>query len=157
VSEAGSKPGSHAKGDIMCKTLTLTAGLLAAAVVAAPTLAADDAVARQSPPGAPFVQVSDALPLPEFIPGLGTLFVDPATLPAGPFLAYDHDGTLSATVYMTPMEELEKGTAYDGLAVGAPDVQSVDIYFNAGHPGVEAPHAHVVLYHDEDAKERLAK
>lgn len=141
----------------MCKTLTLTAGLLATAAIAAPTLADDAAAARQSPPGDPFVQVSDVLPLPEFIPGLGTLFVDPETLPAGPFLAYDHDGALSATVYMTPLAELEKGTAYDGLALGAPDVQSVDIYFNAGHPGVEAPHAHVVLYHDADAKARLAK
>ena len=26
-------------------------------------------------------------------------------------------------------------------------VDHVDVYFNAGHPGVEVPHAHVVLWH----------
>lgn len=112
---------------------------------------------QKSPPPAPYVQVSNALPLPEFIPGLGTLFVNPETLPAGPFLAYDHDGKLSATVYMTPLEELQGGTAYDALAVGAPSVSSVDIYYNAGHPGAEKPHAHVVIFHDEGAKSRLAE
>ena len=133
--------------------------MLAAAslLLVAPAFAQDDAALKSAPPGDPYVQVSDVLPLPEFIPGLGTLFVDPATLPAGPFLAYDHDGTLSATVYMTPFEELQNGTAYDGLDVGSPTVSSVDIYYNAGHPGVEKPHAHVVLYHDVDAKGRLAE
>lgn len=125
------------------------------ALIATPAAFAQDAPA--APPEAPFVKVSDALPLPEFIPGLGTLYVDPGTLPAGPFLAYDHDGTLSATVYMTPLEDLQNGTAYEGLTVGLPDVSSVDIYYNAGHPGVEKPHAHVILYHDEAAKGRLAQ
>lgn len=120
-------------------------------------LAHDDETLRMSPPGEPYIQVSDALPLPEFIPGLGTLFVDPNTLPAGPFLAYDHDGKLSATVYMTPLEELQNGTAYDDLGIGNHAVSSVDIYYNAGHPGVDKPHAHVVLFHDEDAKSRLAE
>lgn len=134
--------------------------LTAAAMLIATTgasVAHDDKALEQSPPPAPYVQVSDVLPLPAFIPGLGTLFVDPATLPAGPFLAYDHDGKLSATVYMTPLEDLKNGTAYDSLAVGSHTVSSVDIYFNAGHPGVDTPHAHVVLYHDDGAEDRLAK
>jgi hypothetical protein len=139
----------------MSKTFILATGLLVATATA--TLAHDEEALRQSPPGEPYVQVSDALPLPEFIPGLGTLFVDPQTLPAGPFLAYDHDGKLSATVFMTPLEELQNGTAYNDLPIGLHDVDSVDIYFNAGHPGVEAPHAHVVLYHDDGAKTRLAE
>lgn len=83
--------------------------------------------------------------------------MDPGTLPAGPFLAYDHDGKLSATVYMTPLEELQNGTAYDGLGIGNHTVSGVEIYYNAGHPGVDKPHAHVVLFHDEDAKSRLAE
>jgi len=124
---------------------------------ASSVLAHDEEALKEAPPGAPFIQVSDALPLPEFIPGLGTLFVDPATLPAGPFLAYDHDGKLSATVYMTPLEELQNGTSYDGLGVGSHTVSSADVYYNAGHPGVDTPHAHVVLFHDEDAKSRLAE
>ena len=134
--------------------------LLAAAAVlitAGAAVAHDEKALEQSPPGAPYVQVSEALPLPAFIPGLGTLFVDPATLPAGPFLAYDHDGKLSATIYMTPLEELQNGTAYDGLGIGSHTVSGVDIYYNAGHPGVEKPHAHVVLYHDAGAPDRLAQ
>jgi hypothetical protein len=117
----------------------------------------DESAVTQAPPAEPYQQVSELVPLPEFIPGLGTLYVDPATLPAGPFLAYDHDGKLSATVYMTPIDELQNGTAYDSLGLGLHTVSSVDIYFNAGHPGVDKPHAHVVLFHDEDAKARLAE
>lgn len=139
----------------MLRSVILGATLLAASATVA--TAHDTEALLQSPPGEPFVQVSDVLPLPEFIPGLGTLFVAPDTLPAGPFLAYDHDGNLSATIYMTPLEELENGTSYDDLSVGSHDVTSVDIYYNAGHPGVEMPHAHVVLYHDAEAKARLAE
>ena len=126
-------------------------------MLSAPGWAEDGNALLQAPPPEPYVKVSDVLPLPEFLPGLGMLFVDPDTLPAGPFLAYDHDGKLSATVYMTPIGELEGGVAYDGLALGLDTVTSTDIYYNAGHPGVEAPHAHVVLYNDEGAKERLAE
>ena len=129
----------------------------AAMLAVSPALAHDEEALKSAPPGEPYVQVSDVLPLPEFIPGLGTLFVNPDTLPAGPFLAYDHDGALSATVYMTPLEELQDGTAYDDLAIGSHTVSSVDVYYNAGHPGVEKPHAHVVLFHDEGAKGRLAQ
>ena len=103
------------------------------------------------------LRASELVTLPDFLPGLGTLYVDPATLPAGPFLGYDHDGKLSATIYMTPLEDLEGGQAFDDLALGRDSVASVDIYHNAGHPGVEKPHVHVVLYHDADAKARLAE
>lgn len=137
----------------MFKTILLTAGVMAASVA----FVYGEGKVEQMPPDSPYVQVSDVLPLPAFLPGLGTLFVDPSTLPAGPFLGYDHDGKLSATIYMTPLAELEKGVAYDDLDVGLHEVTSVDIYYNAGHPGVEVPHAHVVLYHDAGAKERLAK
>lgn len=138
------------------KTLSFLS-VAASLLLSAPAFAHDEEALRTAPPGGAYVQVSDVLPLPEFIPGLGTLFVDPASLPAGPFLAYDHDGTLSATVYMTPLEDLQNGTAFDGLGLGAHTVSGVDIYYNAGHPGVERPHAHVVLYHDADAKGRLAE
>ena len=137
----------------MLKQIIAVAGSL----VATTGLAQDQAVPDEAPPPAPYAQVSDLVELPEFIPGLGTLFVDPATLPAGPFLAYDHDGSLSATIYMPPLAALKDGTSFDGLAVGAETVASVDIYYNAGHPGVEEPHAHVVLYHDPEAKTRLAE
>lgn len=117
----------------------------------------DESALNEAPPGEPYQQVSELVPLPEFIPGLGTLYVDPATLPAGPFLGYDRDGKLSATIYMTPLDALEGGSAYDDLGVGLHQVHAVDIYYNAGHPGVDKPHAHVVLFHDEGAKARLAE
>jgi hypothetical protein len=137
----------------MHKLLIITAGLLAGTAA----LAQEAGDLTQAPPSAPYQAVSDLVELPEFLPGLGQLFVDPATLPAGPFLGYDHDGRLSATIYMTPIGDLEAGTAYNELPLGAPEVVATDIYFNAGHPGVEEPHAHVVLYHDAEAKSRLAE
>lgn len=139
----------------MIKSMLLSATLLAASATVA--LAHDTEALMQSPPGEPYQQVSDLVPLPDFLPGLGTLFVAPDTLPAGPFLGYDHDGKLSATIYMTPLKALKEGTAYNDLSVGSHEVSSVDIYYNAGHPGVDEPHAHVVLYHDDGAKERLAE
>ena len=133
--------------------------LAAAAVLALvlPLAAPAQDAATTAPPAAPYQKVSELVELPDFLPGLGTLYVDPATLPAGPFLGYDHDGKLSATVYMTPIAALQSGTSYDDLAVGDPTVTSVDIYYNAGHPGVAEPHVHVVLFHDKDAESRLAK
>ena len=126
-------------------------------LAATQALAQDQASSNQGPPPAPYAQVSELAELPEFIPGLGMLYVDPATLPVGPFLAYDRDGALSATVYMPPLADLESGTAFDDLDTGSDTVSSADIYYNAGHPGVEEPHAHVVLYHDAEAKTRLAE
>ena len=122
---------------------------IAAAVLASlsPALAQDVASA---PPPEPYQQVSELVELPEFLPGLGQLFVDPATLPAGPFLAYDRDGGLVSTVYMIPVADLNPDTTFDNLAAPGGSVDHVDVYFNAGHPGVEQPHAHVVLWHVAD-------
>ena len=136
------------------KIALVSAGMILGACAAA---AHAESQLTEAPPGEPYQQVSELVPLPDFLPGLGTLFVDPATLPAGPFLGYDRDGKLSATIYMAPVEELQNGTSYDDLHLGLPNVSSVDIYYNAGHPGVEKPHAHVVLFHDEGAKARLAE
>lgn len=95
-------------------------GVLGAALMlfATAAVAHDQDALRQAPPPKPYAKVSDLVPLPDFIPGLGALYVDPATLPAGPFLGYDHDGTLSATIYMTPIEDLQKGVAFDDLRPG---------------------------------------
>jgi len=109
--------------------------------------AACAAQADKAPPGGDYQKVSELVALPEFIPGLGTLYVQPATLPAGPFLAYDRNGQLVSTIYMIPLEDIEAQKKFDGLAVGAENVVDVDMYYNAGHPGVEAPHYHVVLWH----------
>jgi hypothetical protein len=102
---------------------------------------------EQAPPAEPYKKVSELVTLPDFLPGLGQLYVDPATLPAGPFLAYDRDGKLVSTIYMIPVEDLNPDKKFEDLGVGTNNVDHVDIYFNAGHPGVEKPHAHVVLWH----------
>lgn len=107
----------------------------------------------KSPPTGTYKAVSSLVTLPDFLPGLGQLFVDPETLPAGPFLAYDHDGTLVSTIYMIPVEDLNPDTKFEDLAAPGGDVDHVDVYFNAGHPGVEVPHAHLVLWHVPAAEE----
>lgn len=98
-------------------------------------------------PGGDYKKVSELVALPDFLPGMGTLYVQPATLPAGPFLAYDRNDRLVSTIYMIPLEDLEGQQAFEGLAVGGDAVESVDLHYNAGHPGVEKPHYHVVLWH----------
>lgn len=50
------------------------------------------AAQRKAPPGDGYKKVSTLVQLPDFLPGLGTLYADPTTLPAGPFLAYDRHG-----------------------------------------------------------------
>lgn len=130
--------------------------LVAAGLVATTGIALADVT--QAPPPAPYAAVSGLVKLPDFIPGLGTLYVDPATLPAGPFLAYDRDGKLVSTIYMIPLADLNPDKRFDDLAAPGGAVDHTDIYFNAGHPGVEAPHAHVVLWHMPAADEaRVAK
>jgi len=108
----------------------------------------------KAPPGGDYRQVSRLVALPDFIPGLGTLYVQPTTLPAGPFLAYDRDHRLVSTIYMIPVKSIEAQQEFEHLAVGTDHVESVDLYFNAGHPGVEEPHYHVVLWHvpEDEAK-----
>lgn len=136
------------------KRILFSLGL--AVLLAGPASAAGANVSK-SPPGGDYQAVSKLVKLPDFLPGMGQLFVDPKTLPAGPFLAYDHDGKLVSTIYMVPLKELET-TKFDGLAAPGGKVDHVQVYYNAGHPGVETPHAHIVLWHVSKADEaRVAK
>lgn len=135
------------------KRVLLAIGL--AALLSSPALAAGDV--SKSPPGGDYQAVSTLVKLPDFLPGMGQLFVNPKTLPAGPFLAYDHDGRLVSTIYMIPLDDLQK-QKFDGLAAPGGKVDHVDVYYNAGHPGVEKPHAHIVLWHvSKEAEARVAK
>lgn len=127
------------------QTLLVTAAL---AGLVSPAVSQETA-----PPGGEYKKVSELVTLPDFLPGLGQLFVDPKSLPAGPFLAYDHDGKLVSTIYMIPVEDLNPDKKFEDLAAPGGNVDHVDVYFNAGHPGVEKPHAHVVLWHVPAADE----
>jgi len=102
---------------------------------------------RTSPPGGAYQQVSKLVPLPSFLPGLGTLYVDPATLPAGPFLAYDHQGKLVSSIYMIPLKDMNAKKGFANLKVGHERADHVDIVYNAGHPGVAEPHYHVIVWY----------
>ena len=144
--------------------LTALAGMLGVGIlVASPDTAAaqkkaepnsayrmhpDTSAARiHEPPGGAYKKVSTLVPLPDFVPGLGTLYVDPATLPAGPFLAYDHQGNLASSIYMIPLKDMNAQKAFSGLKVAQERVDHVDIVFNAGHPGVAEPHYHVIVWY----------
>jgi hypothetical protein len=104
-----------------------------------------------------YKRVSDLVNFPKFFPGLGVIFVKPATLPIGPFLCFDRSDRLIATVYMVPIKDMEDHKSFDppGFAGRA---DHVSIYFNAGHPGVDMPHYHFVIWHVSKKDEaRVAK
>lgn len=115
---------------------------------AAPRMHPDTSAAPlQAPPGGLYKKVSTLVPLPDFVPGLGTLYVDPATLPAGPFLAYDHRGNLVSSIYMIPLKDMNARKPFSGLKIAQARADHVDIVFNAGHPGVAEPHYHVIVWY----------
>jgi hypothetical protein len=108
----------------------------------------DTAAAQgKAPPGGAYKEVSTLVPLPDYIPGLGTLYVDPKTLPAGPFLAYDHQGQLVSSIYMVPLKDMNAQKGFSDLKVAHERVDHVDILFNAGHPGVAEPHYHFIVWY----------
>ena len=111
------------------------------------TVGCTSTMAQQAAPPASYKKVSTLVALPDFVPGLGTLYVDPATLPAGPFLAYDRQGKLVSSVYMIPVKDITAHKAFNNLAVAKEKIDHVDMYYNAGHPGVAEPHYHVVLWY----------
>src|SRR5690554_24420 len=77
---------------------------------------------EKAPPGGKYKKVSTLVELPEFVPGLGILYVDPSTLPAGPFLAYDREGNLVSSVYMIPLKDLNAHKAFEALNVASQKV-----------------------------------
>ncbi len=109
-----------------------------------------------STPPANFKKVSTLVKLPDFVPGLGTLYVDPATIPVGPFLGYNKAGKLVDIVYMLPLKQLDDHKNFDdegGVAKGL-RIDHVDVDFNPGHPGVEEPHYHVTEWRISHAQEQ---
>jgi hypothetical protein len=127
---------------------------LAAALTALTSFPAIAQGVQHSPPGGDFKAVSSLVKMPDFVPGIGQLFVNPATLPAGPFLAYDHSGRLVSTIYMLPIKSMNSKLNLSLAAPGGP-VDHVTVNFNAGHPGVEEPHIHVYLWHVPAADEAM--
>lgn len=125
------------------------------ASMAVPAFAAENV--SKEPPPSPWEKVSKLVKLPEFIPGIGALYVKADTLPAGPFLAYDHEGKLVSTIYMIPIKDFDGHKNFADLPSPGGTVDHVSFDFNAGHPGVAEPHYHIVLWHVPKAQERLVK
>jgi hypothetical protein len=126
-------------------------GTLAAVALTLPLMMVAPAVSAAgittSPPEK-FKKVSTLVKLPDFLPGLGTLYVDPATLPVGPFLGYDHKGKLVNITYMVPLKDIDGHKNFEALGTVASGVKfnHTDIQYNPGHPGVEEPHYHIVQW-----------
>ncbi len=126
-------------------------------VLSIPAQAAD--VPEKGPPGGDYKKVSDLVSgLPDFIPGLGTLYVRPSALPTGPYLAYDRGQHLVGAVYMVPMKDLEAQKEFKGLAAPHRPVDHVTVDFNPGHPGMAEAHYHfTVWYVSEKRADQLAE
>jgi hypothetical protein len=118
------------------------------AMTAWPMLEAHAASIMKAPPPAKFQSVHKLLGLPDFLPGLGTLYVDPATAPAGPFLGYDHKHRLVNVTYMIPLKDMDAHKNFENLgeSVAGTKVNHVDINYNPGHAGVAEPHYHITLW-----------
>ncbi|MEI8396321.1 MAG: hypothetical protein WCF85_16425 [Rhodospirillaceae bacterium] len=131
--------------------------VVAMTFLALSTLPAQAADVGKAPPPAPYQAVSKLVTLPDFLPGMGTLYVDPKTLPAGPFLAYAKSGKLVSTIFMIPLEDINAHKKFDALKTSGHKVDHVDLYFNPGHPGVEKPHYHIVLWHVPESEAASVK
>lgn len=110
-----------------------------------------------APPPDNYKKVSSLVSLPDYLPGLGTLYVDPKTLPAGPFLAYDKQGNLVSSIYMVPVKDIDAHKGFNNLSVAHETADHVDMYYNAGHPGVPEPHYHVVVWYVSPEKAAALK
>lgn len=138
----------------------LTLAAMVGAISAGMIFASPNTAAAQSkaPPGGAYQQVSKLVPLPDFLPGLGTLYVDPTTIPAGPFLAYDHQGKLVSSIYMIPLSDMNAHKGFSNLEIAQERADHVDIVFNAGHPGMGVPHYHIIVWYVSQADAaKLAK
>src|SRR5690606_10516941 len=139
-------------------TLIATAAAVTFSVLGLSGVMAAEPSVDKAPPEAPYKADSSLVKLPDFIPGMGQLFGDATTLPAGRCLGYDREGKLATTTYMMPRSLMRAGMDLNALEGPADSVDHVDITYNAGHPGVEEPHVHIVLWHvPADQESRVAK
>src|SRR5690625_807203 len=122
------------------------------AVVAFLALAFSGCALAQTP-NAPegYVPATELLPLPDFIPGAGALYIQPDDSPVGPWLAYGSDGTLIEVLFMVPLSEMQQAVNWEDLATGTltelgiATIDHIDISYNGGHPGMAEPHYHIRL------------
>ena len=135
------------KGIHHMKTSWLLA-LAAAVLLAASPLPAQNTGGNTTNPPPNFTKVSTLVRLPDWLPGLGTLYVDPATLPVGPYLGYNHNGQVVNVIYMIPLKDFEQHKDLNNLGHNISDmnlkVTHTSVVYNPGHPGMQEPHYHFI-------------
>jgi hypothetical protein len=99
------------------------------------------------PPGGKFQKLSQIARFPDFYPGLGTLYVQPDTMPIGPYYSYDRRGRLVNTIYMVPMRFFDEHQVVNMIQGSPRPVDHAVIAYTAPHPGVDEPHYHIILWH----------
>lgn len=93
-----------------------------------------------------YKRVSSLVDFPSFFPGIGALYVQPKSVPNGPYRAFDRKGRLSSTIYMIPIADFEARKKFDLAGLAGPG-DHVTFYFNSGHPGLDEPHYHIHIWH----------
>ena len=101
-------------------------------------------------------RLSSLVNFPAFFPGIGVVYVKPGTLPLGPYLSFDRKDRLISTIYMLPLDQMNEHRKFDADAgfAGA-RLDHATMYFNGGHPGVDMPHYHYVIWHVSRKDEAL--
>jgi len=126
------------------KLLGLT---LALALVSIPLVAQTTADQTATPPPH-FKKVSTIVNLPDWLPGLGTLYIDPATAPVGPYLGYNHNGRLVNVIYMISIKDFDQHKDLNDLGQKVSHmglkVNHTSVNYNPGHPGMQEPHYHII-------------
>ncbi len=121
--------------------------LAAAVLLSALPLLAQNTGENVNPP-AGFKKVSTLVHLPDWLPGLGTLYVNPASLPTGPYLGYNHNGQLVNVVYMIPIKDFDQHKSLNDLGEKVAEmglkVDRTSVQYNPGHPGLQVPHYHII-------------
>ncbi|HEV7235306.1 MAG TPA: hypothetical protein VGN15_03935, partial [Ktedonobacteraceae bacterium] len=124
--------------------------LTVAALLLAPSVFAQNTGSHTANPPANFKKVSTLVRLPDWLPGLGTLYVDPATLPAGPYLGYNHDGRLVDVTYMISIKDFDEHKDWNDLGKDIAQlhlkVDHTSVNYNPGHPGLQEPHYHITQF-----------
>jgi hypothetical protein len=142
--------------------------LSAVFVVAALALLGGSLASAQSPATpknvpSGYVNVHTLVQLPEFIPGMGALYVNPKNVPTGPWIAYGKNGNPIDVMFMIPISKMDAHQNWDNLP-GVGDllkelgvtVNHVDIMYNPGHPGLPVPHYHFMLVFVSHSAEQAA-
>ncbi len=96
-------------------------------------------VSTSAPPGASYKKVDELGELPDYLLAMGTLYVDPRTLPMGPYLGYNHSGKLVSITYMVPADQLHSHKAFVSLraSAGRLPVDPMQLGYSPGDRGVE--------------------